>query len=179
MNTISLAVDFIILIGALCLAITRIYDFFAKPTSKIKIKKKQVQKEEITAVLNEVLPEILLQHDLETRGKYLEDRYRYLVEIKNAVLDDINETVVSIKNDNLAQNEMLLALVQTSKDVLRQRIMDIYHRYKAEKRMPIHAREALNELYKDYKAEKGNSYIDKYYNRMAAWETYDDEDYDD
>ena len=53
--------------------------------------------------------------------------------------------------------------------------MDIYNKYKFDKRMPIYMREALNELYKDYKAEGGNSYIDKYYNRMKEWETYNDE----
>lgn len=62
--------------------------------------------------------------------------------------------------------------------MLRQRIMDIYHRYKADRRMPIYAKEALDELYKDYKAEGGNSYIDKYYKRMCLWETYDDENYE-
>lgn len=55
---------------------------------------------------------------------------------------------------------------------MRQRIMDIYHRYKKEKSYPIHEKEKLEELYKDYKAEKGNSYIDKYYNRMQTWEVY-------
>ena len=48
---------------------------------------------------------------------------------------------------------------------------------KKEKRFPIHAKEALDELYKDYKAEDGNSYIDKYYARMCTWEAYDDELY--
>ena len=75
-NTISLAVDFIILIGALCLAITRIYDFFAKPTSKLKTKKDEELKNKISAVLEETLPEALNKHDLEVRGRYLQDRYR-------------------------------------------------------------------------------------------------------
>ena len=54
--------------------------------------------------------------------------------------------------------------------------MTIYHDYKKERALPLQVREALNELYKDYKAEGGNSYIDKYYGRMASWETIE-EDY--
>ena len=84
-NTLSLTVDFIILIGALCLAITRIYEFFAKPTSTIKYKKDVQIREKILEVLNEELPKQFEQHNLETRGKYLSDRYRYLKEIKDAV----------------------------------------------------------------------------------------------
>lgn len=53
--------------------------------------------------------------------------------------------------------------------------MAIYHQYKKEKRFPIHVREALDELYRDYKSEGGNSYIDKYYKRMADWEEYEEE----
>ena len=62
--------------------------------------------------------------------------------------------------------------------MLRQRIMMIYHNYKTSKRITIYDREALDEAYKDYKAEGGNSYIDKYYNRTLSWETYypDDEE---
>ena len=58
-------------------------------------------------------------------------------------------------------------LKQGTKDVLRQKIMAIYHEYKAERAFPIHVKEALDELYKDYKKEVGNSYIDKYYGRMV------------
>ena len=62
--------------------------------------------------------------------------------------------------------------------MLRQRIMMIYHNYKTSKRITIYDREALDEAYKDYKAEGGNSYIDKYYKRTLSWETYypDDEE---
>ena len=30
--------------------------------------------------------------------------------------------------------------------------------------------ETIDELYKDYKSQEGNSYIDKYYKRMSNWE---------
>ena len=173
---IGLAVDIVILVGTLCLAITRIYDFFAKPTSAYRKKMDKRLTEQIDEELEEKLPEILVQHDLETRKKYLADRQQYLLNIKEEILKEAKETLDGILKINLEQNKNIEVLTQASKDVLRQRIMDIYHRYKHEKRMPVHAREALDELYKDYKAEDGNSYIDKYYNRMILWETYDDEE---
>ena len=175
---LSKIVDLIILVGSVCAALYKIYEFFAKPTSKIKTKKDAQLKEKIVAVLDEELPTRFEQHDLEIRGKYLSDRYRYLKEIKDAVLMDVDDTISTVKTDNLAQNEIMHALVQSSKDVLRQRIMAIYHSYKKERRFPQHEWEALQELYKDYKAEKGNSYIDKYYGRMDKWQIIYD-DYDD
>ena len=164
--------DIIILVSALCIAITNIYNFFAKPTSKLKKKKTEELNNQISGILDEKLPEILLEHDLETRQKYLN-------EIKTEVLTDIKDTLDSIYKLNLEQNESIKTLSQGNKDMLRQRIMDIYYTYRDEKKLPIHKKEALDELYKDYKAEGGNSYIDKYHNRMKLWEVYDDENHED
>ena len=72
--TLSDLVDLIILIGALCAAIYKIWDFFAKPTSKLKSKVRQKREEEIEAVLNRVLPKKLEAHDLITRDRYKADR---------------------------------------------------------------------------------------------------------
>ena len=171
--------DTIVLVSAMCIAFTNIYNFFAKPTSKLKKKRTEEIQEQISDTLDEKLPEILLEHDLETRQKYLSDRQNYLNEIKTEVLTDVKDMLDSIYKLNLEQNESIKTLFQGNKDMLRQRIMDIYYTYRDEKKLPIHKKEALNELYKDYKAEKGNSYIDKYYNRMKLWEVYDDENYED
>ncbi|MBQ4060549.1 MAG: hypothetical protein IJD46_00845 [Bacilli bacterium] len=39
-----------------------------------------------------------------------------------------------------------------------------------EGKIPLTARENLDELYNDYVAQGGNSYITKYYKRMLLWE---------
>ena len=171
--------DAIVLVSAMCVAFTNIYNFFAKPTSKLKKKRTEEIQEQISDTLDEKLPEILLEHDLETRQKYLSDRQNYLNEIKTEVLTDVKDMLDNIYALNLEQNESIKTLSQGNKDMLRQRIMDIYYTYRDEKKLPIHKKEALDELYKDYKAEGGNSYIDKYYNRMKLWEVYDDENYED
>ena len=45
--------------------------------------------------------------------------------------------------------------------------------------MTLHEKEALDQYYIDYKAIKGNSYIDKYYNRMKKWSVVEDDEDDD
>ena len=166
--TLGGVVDLIILIGALCAAIYKIWDFFAKPTSKLKTKIREKRKAEIMAVLDEVLPERLKAHDLETRDRYKADRQRYLNEIKDAVINQVGGTITQNAHD-------LEALKISAKDVLREKIMGIYHEYKQERALPTHKKEALEQYYIDYKKLKGNSYIDKYYARMKQWkEIYDD-----
>ena len=171
--TLGGVVDLIILIGALCAAIYKIWDFFAKPTSRIKQRSKEREKARVIAILDEVLPEKLKAHDLEVRERYKADRQQYLLDIKEEVVKALGGTVSQNKDD-------LEALIISAKDVLREKIMAIYHEYKTERAYPTHKKEALVQYYKDYKKLNGNSYIDKYYNRMKSWkEIYDDYSEDD
>ena len=171
--TISELVDYIILLAALLGALYKIWDFFAKPTSKLKKKVKEKEKQRISEVLDEKLPEMLYNHDLETRDRYKKDRQNYLNEIKNEILKEIG-------NDILTNTQTIEALVISAKDVLREKIMAIYHKNKYNRTLTEYEREALNQYYIDYKALNGNSYIDKRYNRMDKWKViYDDDPYDD
>lgn len=170
--TVGELVDYIILGGALAGALYKIYEFFAKPTSKIKQRAINKEKERIGAVLDEKLPIILYNHDLKTREKYKSDRQNYLNEIRAEVLAEIGDEI----NTNTKTIE---ALVISAKDVLREKIMAIYHKNKYNRTLTEYEREALNQYYIDYKALKGNSYIDKRYNRMNKWKViYDDGPYD-
>lgn len=170
--TVSEFVDYIILLGALCAAIYKIYDFFATPTSKIKQRAREKEKMRIKAVVDEVMPQILHNHDLKTREKYKGDRQNYLNEIKQEILKEIGEDI----NSN---SETINALVISARDVLREKIMAIYHKNKYNRSMTEYEREALNQYYVDYKKLGGNSYIDKRYSRMDKWRVvYDDDPYD-
>ena len=171
--TVSELVDYIILLGALCAAIYKIYDFFATPTSKIKQRTQEREKVRIKAVIDEIMPQILHNHDLKTREKYKSDRQNYLNEIKQEILSEIG--------DNIQTNTRTIdALVISAKDVLREKIMAIYHKNKYNRTLTEYEREALNQYYIDYKALNGNSYIDKRYARMNKWKViYDDDPYDD
>ena len=165
-------VDYIILFAALIGATYKIYDFFAKPTSKLKQRALDKEKARIGAVLDEKLPTILYNHDLETRDKYRADRENYLREIKAAVIEEVGGDIA----DNSATLE---ALKISAKDVLREKIMAIYHKNKYNRAMTEYEREALTQYYKDYKALEGNSYIDKRYSRMDKWQVIYDEYLDD
>lgn len=170
--TVSELVDYIILLGALCAAIYKIYDFFATPTSKLKQRAQEKERERIKAIIDEVMPQILHNHDLGTREKYKSDRQNYLNEIKKEILNEIQ--------DDIQENtETIDALVISAKDVLREKIMAIYHKNKYNRSMTECEREALNQYYVDYKKLGGNSYIDKRYARMDKWKViYDDDPYD-
>ena len=171
--TISELVDYIILIAALLGAVYKIWDFFARPTSKLKQKALAKEKKRIGAVLDEKLPQILYQHDLETRDKYKSDRQKYLNEIKTEILAEIGDDIST-------NTKTVEALVISAKDVLREKIMAIYHKNRFNRTMTEYEREALNQYYIDYKALNGNSYIDKRYNRMNKWKIiFDDDPYDD
>lgn len=171
--TVSELVDYIILLGALCAAIYKIYDFFATPTSKIKQRAQEKEKARIKAIVNEIMPQILYDHDLKTKEKYKSDRQNYLNEIKDEILQEIEDDISS-------NTRTIDALVISAKDVLREKIMAIYHKNKYNRTMTEYEREALNQYYVDYKALNGNSYIDKRYNRMDKWKViYDDDPYDD
>lgn len=166
--TLGGVVDLIILIGALCAAIYKIWDFFAKPTSKLKQRSKEKERARIIAILDEVLPEKLKEHDLQTRDRYRADRERYLQEIKTEVINAIGGSVTKNEED-------LEALKISARDVLREKIMDIYRKGKHTQSMDEDDRDALLQYYKDYKALNGNSYIDDRYSRMKKWEIiYDD-----
>lgn len=162
--------NWIILLGAVTVAIINIFKFFGKPISFFKKKKDSEYHKTLKKSLDEIMPTYFEQHDLQTRDKYLKDRLNYLNEIKNAVLKDTKDVLEEIRQLSVEQSKNLEKLNQSSKDILRQKIMSIYHQYKEYRKMPLFAKEALDELYKDYKAQGGNSYIDKYYSRMNNWE---------
>ena len=129
-------VDIVILIGGFFLAVERIYKFFAVPGSKLAKKAEDKEKKRIKGILDAELPKYFEAHDLETRDKYKADRTRYLNEIKEEVLKEVGAPITQNAED-------LEALKISAKDVLREKIMGIYHEYRAERAYPTHKKEAL------------------------------------
>ena len=135
LSWIGTTCDFIILIGALILAIDRItgkFGFFKK-------KNEQIFEAKVSAILKKVLPEILLKHDLEVRDKYKADRAKYIKETKEEVMSAIQDELTQV--DWLKQQYDVLVL--SAKDVLRAKIMAIYEANKRERKMPLSNKEAL------------------------------------
>lgn len=191
LSNASAILSFIVLLGSAVAAIGALIARFSKPfkerRKRIKEQEEAQRRQEIDEELKRELPEILKQHDLEVRDRYRADRENYLHEIEAQVLTDVRvdlQTINDVKNDVTSlQTKMdgvekgMSIMADSARDVLREKIMFIYHHGKATKSMPQHHREALDQYYKDYKAMKGNSYIDKYFKRMKDWKVLDD-DYD-
>lgn len=191
LSNASAILSFIVLLGSAVTALGVLITKFSKPfkerRKRIKEQEEAQRRQEIDEELKRELPEILKQHDLEVRDRYRADREAYLHEIECQVLSDIRGDLLMIsdvKDDVTAlQNKMdgvergMSVMADSARDVLREKIMFIYHHGKSTKSMPQHHREALDQYYKDYKAMNGNSYIDKYFKRMKDWEVIDD-DYD-
>ena len=169
------ACNAIILVGGVVVAVKNISEWFGKPITFLKKKSDVDFEKKVTAIVKKILPDILCNHDLETREKYKADREAYLQDIKKEVLNSIQGQLGSV--DKL--EEQYEALVISAKDVLREKIMAIYHKNKKDRTLTFHEKEALDQYYKDYKAINGNSYIDKYYKRMCTWTVVDTDDYED
>lgn len=173
MEFFQLVCNLIILIGGTLLSIKTISEWIGKPIRFFKNRSEQTFDDRVIAIINRLMPDILYKHDLETRDRYLADRQNYLQEIKKEVLSEIQNKLGTV--DKLT--EQYEALVISAKDVLREKIMQIYFKNMNDKTLTRHEKEALDQYYKDYKAMKGNSYIDKYYKRMETWKIVED-DYD-
>lgn len=166
---IHIAADWILLIGAILVAVANIAKFLGHPIKIAKKKQDEMIDERV---------EIALDKKLDEKSDLFKERIREVMaeelpdscEFSNTMLQQILPTLTEIKNINLEQNDRIDILFDTSKDVLREKIMGIYHSNKATKTLKIYEKEALDQYYKDYKKEDGNSYIDRYYNRMKTWE---------
>ena len=168
------ACNVIILCGGVVVAIKNISEWFGKPITFLKKKSDVDFDKKVVAIIKRELPELLHKHDLEVRDRYKADREAYLQDIKKEVLNSIQGQLGSV--DKLEEQYEALAI--SAKDVLREKIMAIYHKNKKDRTLTFHEKEALDQYYKDYKAINGNSYIDKYYKRMCTWTVVDEDDYD-
>jgi hypothetical protein len=161
----------IVLISAVLIAIKTIAEMIGRPIRLIKRKSDTEFKEKVISILDEILPGILLRHDLETRERYKADREAYLRDIKEAVVQDIGQKLSQV--DNLAQQYVSLEI--SAKDVLREKIVCMYENNKDARKLRYFEKRALEQYYKDYKKMGGNSYIDTIHERMLTWEVEPDD----
>ena len=102
---------------------------------------------------------------------------KIVVEITEALEDyspRFEELINMIKANKTETDKTLEIMMKGNRDVLRQKIMTIYRANRRKMKISLYDRESIDELYKDYKAHDGNSYIDKYYNRTKKWEVIKD-----
>lgn len=122
-------------------------------------------------LLDKHLPNRLIAHDLETRQKYLADRQKYLCEIKDEVIQVMQDRITAVDE----HEDQMKVFTEVMKELLRERIMEIYRRNKHLRQLEDHERYELKQAYASYKSIHGNSYIDGYYATMETWDTVPDE----
>jgi len=155
--------SFIVLIGAVVVAITNIIKFIRKPGLLIKKRIKESEERD--------------------RARAREELQKCSHEITNQTVEQLSPLLKQITDTNEKQtkeistlNNNMAKVTQSMNDLLRQRITDIYYKYRDVKRIPLYISENLHELYKDYKCNGGNKYIDKIYARMECWEVFEGEE---
>ena len=86
----------------------------------------------------------------------------------------IEELVIPIVNDikkaNINQDESLKQLKESSNDMLRREIANIYYKYLPYKKIPRYTKEELFHLVGDYQKQGGNSFVEEIFEEMKTWE---------
>lgn len=162
MDWLQLA-NIVILLGSVAVAIVNIITLFQKTDGFLKKKNEKVLTEKLEQILDEKMP------------LYLEENEKKLKEeICKEINLDFDKKIELLKIENEKQNKNNELLQHHIQDILRQKIENIYYKYRADKEIPQYALENLQENYKDYKDANGNHHIDKLYKRMMTWKVTDE-----
>lgn len=162
--------DYVVLISAVLIATSNIYKFFKKPVDKASL----ALKKEVIQDLEEVLPKYLEEQDKKLKAQIESTQKQCVEEAAKKASNINNDLLLEIKEINLEQTKSINVMNESLKDLLRQQIMGIYYKFEDKKSLPRSARRRLDTLYKDYRAQDGNSYITEYYEEMCRWEIYED-----
>lgn len=186
----------VILIGAVCVAVTNIWKFFANGGKGIKNRVDQVREEQkcaeethirevvatiqeeqsehtyevILNIMKDALPDALTEHYKKIRDQFKGDREQYLHDITDEVTHNLQTSLETVE----AHETRMMVFTEVLKELLRERIMAIYSRNRHKRELEEHEKVELERSYASYKSIKGNSYIDDYYKRMQTWKVIPD-----
>lgn len=169
--TLSAIANVVILTAAFLAGVASILKVVGRP---FKFLKKRVDKdfsekfkENFTCYMEEYNKKIDEKFsELEKSGQ---ENINFICAETTKILNEIKE-INEIQSANIEQQSKNIEILsKSSKDVLRQKFMFLYQKGKKAKAFTIYEKESFEELYKDYKLEGGNGYIDKYYQRTLNW----------
>ena len=186
----------VILIGAVCVAVVNIWNFFANGRKGIKKHVEQVREEQKCAeearirdvvatiqeeesehmqevvlnIMKDALPDALTEHYKKIRDQFKGDREQYLHDITDEVTHNLQTSLEAVE----AHETRMMVFTEVLKELLRERIMAIYSRNRHKRELEEHEKVELERSYASYKSIKGNSYIDDYYKRMQTWKVIPD-----
>ena len=145
-----------------------------KPTSKLLAKSRAKRVQQTKDILEEILPTVLEAHNSQLSDEITALRETTESQITSSVqpvLDEI-ELIKKINIDQTKQMntvlEELQILRQSQKNIVRERILEIYDKGKRTRLISRKQKEILDELYEDYAGMGGNSYIKRYYKRICS-----------
>lgn len=139
--------------------------------AKVQEEQSDANHEIMLQVMQQALPGALKQHDINLRDKYKCDREKYLHDITDEVISNIQNSLDTVET----HETRMTVFTEVLKELLRERIMAIYGRNRTLRRLEEHEKIELERSYKSYKSINGNSYIDEYYKRMLTWEVVPDD----
>ncbi len=151
MSILSQICDYIILISAVLGAIAAIAQRQGRPLKWFKTKRE----EEIKKVLNSTLPAILEENNAKLKAS-----------LDKQITETVQAQIQPIKDE-------IHILSEASKDMLREKIMEIYYKNVDDKTLTIYEKGALELQQKDYMSEGGNSYIPRFLEEMKKWDVID------
>lgn len=165
--------DLIILFGGAAYALTRIFNFVAKPFNFYKTKKKKQEeayKKHLVETLDEVMPKYFSDYEEKSSKEKLKRQEKMISEITEQLNIQWEEKFAMLKRISKEQDEAITMLKAHTVDILRAKIEQIYYDYRETKTIPRFALENLEEYYKDYVENGGNHHIGKLYRRMKDWD---------
>ena len=144
MDTQSLQVlcNVIILLGAVAGAITGILALLGKPLNLFKKHREKVELERRKEIVNDVVESV-----------------------NNKIVPKLNE----IRIQNEEQNKNIAKLTKATRNSIGAEIMAFYEAHKSTRRITESEKNVIEDLYKSYKAVKGNNYVDQIYDSMTCW----------
>lgn len=154
--------DWIVLVSAVIIASKNIYAFFRRPINDIHQWNHKNEENHINAVVD-------------TR------REEVIEEIKNTIITTLSERVNEVKNISLEQqaqiaamNEEMHLIGNAQKDIMRVQLSKIYYQYLPYHKIKSVDKKVFNNLYSDYHALKGNSWVEDIKNEIDTWDVVED-----
>ena len=152
--------DYLILAGAVIVAIKHIYGFFKKPVDSIKETAKSNEEEHIKEVLQSEMP------------KLLEENCTVII----ASLNEIKEMTLNQEEQLHKLQDSVNLITEAQLDTMRYDMNAIYYKYRPYKKILSADKKAFIKFYEDYHSMGGNTWIDALYADVVKWETIEDED---
>lgn len=156
------AVDIIILIGAVVVAIWNVAKFLGASGNKVK----EINDKHFEEVLDKKIPRYLELHSQKIAAKRKDESKKQIEETIYYALQPINNRINDINTTLNKQSSMLENLENSNVDILRREIAKIYSKYRPYEKITQYDKSDVVKLCKDYFAENGNSYVEDIYNKI-------------